>query len=175
MQSDNHTSTVCSGIERCVTWLKQSDTLNNRLNTHCTFPIGVMCVYLEIFLFYWPYLDSSFILSWSYQTVVTVTWYTQESRDNNTYRIQEDIPRLDAMTACFRYKPVNITGLLESKYIFTISDDGKSKLFDSVFAMSISFLSFHFCRAVWLRSYDIVHAYCHWGPWLTVDRFRRRW
>ena len=88
----------------------------------------------EICLIHEPFLDNSLILSWSYQTVVTVTWYTQESRDNNTYRIQEDIPRLDAMTACFRYKPVNSTSLLESRYIFTISDDGKSKLYiDSVF------------------------------------------
>ena len=55
--------------------------------------------------------------------VVTITWYKQEDNDIANYRIQENLPRLDAMTLCFRYKPKDSSNELKNKYLITIGDN----------------------------------------------------
>ena len=80
-------------------------------------------------------LDGSFTCF----VVVSITWYKQEDNDTTNYRIQENLPGLDAMTLCFRYKPKDSSNELTRKYLITIADDSMFVLLSS-------------CLNIWIHS-----------------------
>ena len=81
----------------------------------------------------------SLVGSFTCFVVVSITWYKQDDNDTTNYRIQENLPGLDAMTLCFRYKPKDSSNDLTRKYLITIADD-------SMFALLSS------CLNIWIHS-----------------------
>ena len=57
---------------------------------------------------------------------VTITWYKQEAEIANHIK-QDGLPALDALTLCFRFKPLEIgnSNPQGNKYLISISDPGK--------------------------------------------------
>ena len=81
----------------------------------------------------------SLVCSFTSFVVVNITWYKQEDNDTTNYRIQENLPGLDAMTLCFRYKPRDSSNELTRKYLITIADDSMFVLLSS-------------CSNIWIHS-----------------------